>query len=448
MTLTIATVVQRFKHDVGQTLSPSVIEAVCNKLQLHHRKRILDPTTTVHAFLTQVLHGNVTCAAVPHLAGQTFSASAYCQARARLPLALFENLFDAVSHGLYAERRTTGRWRGHRTWLLDGSSFSMADQPALRKFFGQPGGQKEGCGQPVADILALFHAGTGFLQRVIVSPLRTHDMAHAVDMLPEMDQGDILLADRGLASFAHLALISKAKRHAVFRCHQKQIVNFRPHRRHKSSSRDQAGLPTSRWLKRLGKHDQLVEYVKPKTKPVWMSGEEYAKLPETVVVRELRFTIKTPHCRSKSITIVTTLLDPNRYPAKAIAALYRQRWEIETNLRHLKTTMKMEILHCHTVEGVKKEVQVFALVYNLVRLVMLKASRRQKVLPSRISFIDALRWLRSAPPDSPLPTLVINPDRPDRAEPRVVKRRPKEYDRMTKPREQLRKALVLQRRVS
>jgi Transposase DDE domain len=439
MAATIAQVVARFKKDVGDALSPKVIQAVCDDLEHSYRHRLLDPVNTVNAFLVQILHGNVACTAVPRLTRQNFTGSAYCKARGRLPLALFENLFDCVSHGLYSEKQTTGLWFGHCVWTLDGSSFSMSDEPELQKYFGQPSGQKPGCGFPVAHVLALFHAGAGFLQRTILAPMRTHDMANAARMIPEMDDDDILLADRAFASFAHLAMIFGAKRHAVFRCHQNQIVNFQPHRKHRTSSKDPAGLPTSRWLKRLGKHDQLVEYVK-QPKPDWMTDEEFAALPETVVIRELRVKIKVD-CRVKTITLVTTLLDPVRYPAKAIAALYGQRWEIETNLKHLKTTMRMEVLHCRTVVGVKKEIAMFALAYNLVRLVMLEASRRQKVLLSRISFIDALRWLRSATPNTSLGKLVINPYRPGRIEPRAIKRRPKEYDRLNKPRKELRKII-------
>jgi len=443
MALTIANVVARFKNDVGKALSPAVIQAVCEDLGHEYRRRILDPVHTVHAFLTQVLHGNVACAALPHLLGRDFSASAYCRARGRLPTALFERLFDCVSYGLYDERQATGRWHGHRVWTIDGSSFSMADEAELQDYFGQPGAQKTGCGFPVAHLLALFHAGAGFLQRTILAPLRTHDMANAARMLPELDEGDVLVADRGFASFAHLALISQGKRHAVFRCHQKQIVNFRPHRKHKTSPDDPPGLPTSRWLKRLGKRDQLVEYVKQQ-KPEWMSQEEFDGLPQTVVVRELRVKIRVD-CRVKTITIVTTLLDPERYPARDIAELYRQRWQIELNFRHLKTTMKMEVLHCKTIAGIQKEVAMFGLAYNLVRLVMLEASRRQKTLLARISFIDALRWLRSATPQTPLSNLVVNPHRPDRLEPRAIKRRPKEYTRLTKPRRLLRKSIRKQR---
>jgi hypothetical protein len=440
MALTISQVVGRFKTDVGAALSANVILGICDDLDIVHRNRILDPVTTVHSFLAQVLHGNIACTAVADLVKQQFSASAYCQARSRLPLALFDKLFDCVNAGLADERKTTGTWRGHRTWLLDGSSFSMADETVLQKFFGQPGNQKPGCGFPVAHLLALFHAGAGFLQRTVIAPMRTHDMADASKMIPELDEGDVLVADRGFASYVHLALILQGKRHAVFRCHQKQIVDFRIYRKHRTSNKGPAGLPTSRWLKRLGKRDQLVEYQKPKSKPEWISAEELAALPETIIVRELRFTI-TNHGRTKTVTIVTTLLDSTKYPKDAIAQLYGMRWQVETNLGYLKTTMGMEILRCRTVDGVKKEVAMFALVYNLVRLAMLEASRRQNVLLSRISFIDALRWLQTATPETPLRKLVVNPTRPHRVEPRAIKRRPKEYDRLNKPRKELQQRL-------
>lgn len=437
----VARIVADFKADVGRALSAQTIEDLCDNLGHGYRHRLLDPVTTVHAFLTQVLHGNTACAHLPHLTGQRFSASGYGKARARLPLDLFERLFDRVTDGLHSERQAASRWRGHRTWHLDGSSFSMADRPELQAAFGQPGNQAKGCGFPVAHILALFHATTGFLQRVIPSPLRTHDLANADAMPPELHAGDLLVADRGFASFAHLALLSQRNLHAVFRCHQRQIVSFRPGRHHKTSPNGPKGLPTSRWVKRLGSHDQLVDDIKPAQKPDWMNQDDYDALPATLRVRELRVKIQRPGCRTTTLTLVTTLLDPERYPAKALAELYRRRWGIETNLRHLKTTMNMEVLRCHTVDGVLKELAMFALVYNLVRLVMVEAARRQKVLVDQISFIDALRWLRTAQPGTPLPKLVVLPHRPNRHEPRVVKRRPKAYPRMTQPRAQLRKAL-------
>ena len=442
MALTIPQIVGQFKTDVAKALSPETIEKVCNYLGYVCRERILNPVVTVHAFLIQILHGNTACTAVSRLIGVAFTAGAFCTARKRLPIALFEELLQHVCDGLFPELETTGRWRGHRTWSLDGSSFSMSDTPALAGHFGYPPGQAKGCGFPVAHMLALFHAGTGLLLRVVAAPLRTHDLRHTAAMHPELTEGDILLADRGFTSYGHLAMLLLRQIHPVFRCHQKQIVSFRVGRKHTRQKEARKGLPRSRYVRRLGRRDQIVEYSKPLDKPAWMDADTWARLPATLLVRELRFRTPDPGCRTRIITLVTTLLDPDAYPATELAQLYLSRWQIEVNFRHLKTTMGMEILHCQSVAGVLKELQMFAIVYNLVRLVMLEASRRQKVPLERISFIDALRWLRAAKADTILSPLVVNPLRPNRLEPRVIKRRMKEYDLMKKPRSELRNQLL------
>jgi len=443
MALTIHEVLRQFKADVAKAIAAETIMKICGYLNYGCRDRVLGPVTTVHVFLLQILHGNTACTALSRLAGVPFTAAAYCLARQRLPLELFQDLLERVCDALFPEVQTTGRWRGHRTWMTDGSSFSMPDTAVLQAEFGQPGVQAKGCGFPVAHMLALFHAGTGLLLRVIVSPLRTHDMRHAATMHPELDQGDILIADRGFASFAHLALLSLRKIHGLFRCHQKQIVSFRVGRKHTKPRKAQKGLPRSRYIRWFGHWDQLVEYHKPTHKPNWIEKAVYAGLPDTLLVRELRFLTPQRGYRTRVITLVTTLLDPIAYPAEALAELYLGRWQIEVNLRHLKTTMGLEVLHCKTVAGVLKELYMFAITYNLVRLVMLEASRRQKVPLERISFIDALRWLRDADLDTELTALVINPARPHRyIEPRVLKRRMKEYTLMRKPRDVLRNALL------
>ena len=204
------------------------------------------------------------------------------------------------------------------------------------------------------------------------------------------------------------------------------------------------GKPRSRWLRALGENDQVVEWLKPtrKYKPNWMTDEQFAALPESVVVRELRYTIHEKGFRAKEITLVTTLIDAEAYSFEALADLYRQRWETETNFGHLKTTMKLDVLKCKTVDGVLKELQVFALIYNMVRQVMLLAATHQKVDVRRISVIDAMRWLQTAQPGDALPELVVNPHRPNRLEPRVKKRRPKGYPLMRKPRRELKKDLA------
>ena len=186
----------------------------------------------------------------------------------------------------------------------------------------------------------------------------------------------------------------------------------------------------------------MVEWFKPVECPEWMTAEQFAALPAKLVLRELRYRVVQPGFRSREITLVTTLRDAARYGATALAKLYRLRWRVETNLSHLKRTMKMDVLRCETVPGVMKELTMFALVYNLVRVVMWEAARRQEVDVDRISFVDALRWLCSDEAGEPLPKLIVNPLRPDRIEPRVRKRRPKEYPLMNKPREKLRKELL------
>ena len=442
MALTIPEIVRQFKADVAQAISAETIIKICGYLKYVCRDRALGPVTTVHVFLLQILHGNTACTALSRLAGVPFTAAAYCKARQRLPLALFEDLLERVCDALFPEVHTTGRWRGHRTWTLDGSSFSMPDTPALRAYFGQPSAQAKGCGFPVAHMLALFHAGTGLLLRVLASPMCTHDMRHAATMHAELSEGDILIADRGFASFAHLSLLFVRKMHGVFRCHQKQIVSFRVGRKHTRPSKPRKGLPRSRYVRRLGRQDQLVEYRKPPRKPRWMEKAAYAALPPTLLVRELRFVTPQRGCRTRVITLVTTLLDPVAYPAAALAELYLGRWQIEINFRHLKTTMGLEILHCRSVAGVLKEMYMFAIAYNLVRLVMLEAARHQEVPVDRISFIDALRWLTETRAGGTLGKLVVNRERAGRAEPRVRKRRPKSFPLMTRPRGELRAGLL------
>jgi hypothetical protein len=265
-------------------------------------------------------------------------------------------------------------------------------------------------------------------------------MTQVARLHPRLSAGDIVVGDRGFCSYAHLALLSKAHLHAVFRVHQRQIVSFHPHRPCTADVRV-AGIPTSRWLRRLGHCDQLVEWRKPDARPKWMASEDYAALPEKLVVREIKWRIRRADRRVREVTLLTTLLDAERYPADEIARLYELRWQVEVDLRDLKGTLGLEVLKSKKVATIQKEVLVFVLVHNLVRLVMIKAAHRQRVKPHRISFIDALRWLQPAKPFVPLPELIVNPPRANRIEPRCVKRRPKTYTFMTRPRQELRKRL-------
>jgi hypothetical protein len=441
----INTALDRLRQDLSPYLGEAAVAEICK--QLGHRWRrdaVLSPFTIILWFVLQVLQGNTALTHITLKARRAFTESAYCQARARLPLAVFRAVLQWVTRALVPRTEVEGRWRGHRTFLVDGSSFSMPDTPELQRHFGQPGGQAPGCGFPVAKILALFHAGTGLLLEVIAAPLRTHEMGQVDGVHPTLQPNDVLVGDRGLCSFGHLALLLGRGVYAVFRIHQKQIVDFTPGRPH-AGPRDKnapAGRPRSRWLRTHGAFDQVVEWFKPLDPPAWMSAEQFARLPETITVRELRYEIRQRGFRTHSVTLVTTLLEAEVYPLEALAALYGTRWRVEQYLRDLKQSMKMDVLRCKTVDGVLKEFMVYAIVYNLVRLVMGQAARRQRVAVDRISFLDALRWLLEAQPGEPMPRLVVNPCRPGRLEPRVRKRRPKQFPVMKKPRRELRKALL------
>lgn len=383
---------RRIQKEIAQLLEPAAINAVCKETGYRFRQRVLDPVTTIHLFIIQILNGNFAIARLKDFTDRVFSDAAYCKARMRLPLAILQSLLRRVGAALQPTMDEHGRWHGHRTWHTDGSGFSMPDTPELQKHFGQPSNQKPGCGFPVAHLLTLFHAGTGFLLQTLAAPLRTHDMKHVAQLHPELQAGDVLIGDRAFCSFAHFALLLARKLHGVFRAHQKLHVDFRPGRAYNGpgTGRRVKGLPCSRWLKRLGVRDQLVEYFKPKNCPDWMTPAEVEALPASLVLRELRYRVEQRGCRTKQVTLVTTLLAADVYPAQDLAELYGQRWQIETNLRHLKQTMKMDVLHCTTVDGILKELTMFALVYNLVRAVMHAAAVRQDLPVERISFADAL----------------------------------------------------------
>lgn len=440
----LASALREIRDDLAERLEPLALRDLCKAQGCGWRDRVLDPVTTIHLFVLQILHRNTACAHLPHLAGLDFTASAYCQARSRLPLAVLRALLRRVVAACEPLADTVGLWRGHRAWLVDGTGVSMPDTPDLQRAFGQPTNQAAGCGFPVARVLALFHAGTGLLQQILIAPLCSHEMSRVALLHPELRADDVLVGDRAFGTFAHLALLAGRGPHGVFRMVQRRVVDFTPDRPDppRWSTPKLTGRSRSRWVRALGLTDQVVEWNKPYVRPAWMEAEEYASLPVALALRECRYRVARPGFRVRTITPVTTLLDADAYPAGELAALYFRRWEVETDLAHLKTTLGMDVLHCRTEAGVLKELTTYAIVYNLARVVMLEASRRQGVPLARISFVDALRWLSSSSTGTTLPDLVVNPHRPGRAEPRCKKRRAKKHPYMIQPRSVLRKRLV------
>lgn len=437
-------VVAQFKQDWTKQLEPHAIAAACRQEGLAWNHSTLTPVVTIGLFFLQILNGNTACEHVPRLAGMMVTAAAYCRARQRVAASVLKRLLTQCVDQLQHQVFDDARWLGHRVFHLDGSSFSMPDTPELQAHFGQHGAQQKGCGFPTAHWLVMLHASSGMIANMLSGPLRTHDMSGAVDLHEDLRENDLLVADRGFCSYAHLALLLGRKVHGLLRIHQRVIVDFTPRRAHKSRGRKSSpsGLPSSEWIKSLGEFDQIVRWFKPKQKPSWMTATQYASLPDSLELRESRFQVNRRGFRTRKITLVTTLLDAERYPLDELASQYARRWEIETNIGHLKTTMKMDVLKCKSVEGVLRELYMFAIVYNLVRQVMVCAAARQEVDVRRISFIDAVRWLQTAKPGDELPTLVERPLRPNRVEPRVRKRRPKSHPLMTKPRAVLKKDLM------
>lgn len=456
----IARALTRIKEDLEPFVSEESVLAACVGAGHTWRERKLGPVRTLHLFVLQVLSFNTAMTHLRHLAGEAAAAAkapAYCRARMRLPLAALQALLRQSSQAMGATATATAsgsssssssndghrgaRWCGLRALLVDGSGAIAPDTPDSQKAFGQSSGCKAGCGFPLPKLLGLFDAFTGLVVELLTVPLYTHEQSKVWLLHPLLGPGDVLVGDRGFCSFAHLAMLLARGTQGLFRVHQKQIVDFRPHR--KAGGK---GRPKSRFVRRLGKWDQVVQWLRPAGKPAWMSPQQYAALPATLLVRELRYRLPRRGQRTVCVTVATTLLDPTRYPREKVVALYGVRWTVETHFAELKTTLRMRKVKSKTAEGVRKELVVYALVYNLVHAVMLNAARRQGTTPDRISFVDAVRWLLVAEPGEPLADLVVNPRRPDRHEPRVIKDLQDTYRKMTLPRQQLRRRLDLAKR--
>lgn len=429
---------QHSNFDVLAQLDEPLIDQLAHEQGHHWRQGKLSPARTIHFFAWQVLMGNVSGGAVRHHANAAFSESAYCQARQRLPQTLLHELSQrtaqaALSHTRHGRKATD--WHGHRVFRIDGSSATLSDAKAVRDHFGCSKKQRPGCGYPTAHLLVLTGpAGIG--SEVIASPLRSGDMTHAAAMHTHLQAGDVLLGDEHFGGWAHLQQLIDQQLHGVFPAHHARTIGWGKQAEHGNSRR---------FVKTLGYHDQLVEYRKPAQRPPWMSKQAFAKTPPWITVREIKREVKIGG-RRREIIVVTTLLDAKKYPPKQVVKLLADRWLIETQLRSLKTTMGMETLRCQSVDGVQKELLIYLIVYNLVRLLMLQAALRQHSDPNRISFADALAKLRWG--DLLLAVeLKIVPERPGRIEPRVVKRRRKPYARMCKPRWLLRELIKNSRKV-
>jgi hypothetical protein len=353
--------------------------------------------------------------ALRHVSGIAMQAGSYCAARTRLPLELFARLFDALSQvaGLAPENPAAALLNGRRVLLADGTSFSMPDTPQLRQYFGYPAGQREGCGFPVGKLLGVIDAASGAVVTALACPLFTHEARQMLSLHPLLRRSDVLVADRAFCSYAQIALLLRHGVDVVVRLHQRRPTRF-------------AG-------------DSVETWTKPAIPPRWMSDALWQSLPQTLAVRVVRYTVNRRGCRTRVVSVATTLLDPVAYPPQTLRRLYGHRWQIETCFNQLKTGARMNTLKSQSVQGVIKELIIYLIVWNLVRLTMLKFAERAGVNPWRVSCIDTQRLLcvLLQGPRPKAVKLLINPHRPDRWEPRKIKRRLKEYDLLKEPRQRL-----------
>jgi len=406
------------------------------------------PALTLWAFLCQCASAAKTCSTAVARAlawrlglGQppcSVNTGAYCKARAKLPEPFLRELCTTLGGRLEDQSPEDWRWRGRRVQVIDGTVCSAADTDENQAAYPQRENLPGGVGFPLLRIVALFSLATGACLDAVFGPYAGRgagETSLARLLLARLAAGDLLLGDRVFATYWLIAGVLQRQADAVFRLHA--------HRKRDGSSR------SSRLERSLGRDDNLVTWARPR-RPDWMDEPSYDAMPERLRVRILWRRLQVPGFRTREVEIVTTLLDAEAYPAAEVVALYRRRWAAALDLRALKQGMKMEHLWCKTPAMLRKEVWGHLLAYNLVRAAQARAARACGALPRRLSFAQARELLEQmgvllAFAGGAFRAGVVRAleqalgscrlaDRPDRVEPRVVKRRPKPYPRMQEPR--------------
>ena len=366
--------------------------------------------------------------------------AAYCRARDALATEGLQRAVEHTAQALDASVSDQHLWLGRQVHVVDGTGIALPDTEATQDAYPQPSEQKPGCGFPVLRLVAFMSLATGAVSRYGIGTLHDHEQRLFQALRTHLKRGEVVLGDRNFGTFATLVLLTRQGVDGVFRRHQARG----------------AGAKT---LKPLGKDDHLVHwsFISRKQHPVWLDAS--VRLPSTFIVREVSFQVTQPGCRTQAVTLVTTLLDAKRYPAWALAELYFRRWRMELWLRDIKITMAMDRLRTQTPARVRAELAMFLVGYNLIRTVMFDAAKVGEVRLEQVSFKSALMrfglWcagLRHSTRimawrlgyQAMLKDLArdLNPDRPGRYEPRVVKRRPKPFPRMQQPRQVLRQQLL------
>jgi putative transposase len=410
---------------------------------------IYTPAITVWVFLSQCLSADHSCRdAVARLIAWRLTrglrrcsaeTGAYCAAREHLPEEVGSRLMRETGHEVDADAPADWLWLGHRVLDVDGSTITMPDTEANQDEYPQVASQKRGCGFPIARIVVVFSLAVGTVLDAAIGKYhgkKTGENSLFRTLHDILQMGDVVLADRYFSGWFDLALLQVRGVHSVIRKHQLRATDFRTGRR-------------------LGPNDHLVCWNKP-PRPEWMSQEQYDLLPERLSLREVRVRVRQKGFRTRTLVVVTTLLDPEKYAAHQIADLYRRRWQAELNLRSLKIVLQMDHLRCHTPHRVRNEFFMHLVGYNLIRRLMAVAAFAAGVEPWTVSFKGALQTMNNLLPllstristedwcqalIEAIATHVVG-NRPDRFEPRVKKRRPKKYKFMREPRENYKRRMA------
>jgi hypothetical protein len=434
-------------------LSEEIVADAVEAIDVYWMDRIYSPLVTLWVFLGQVLSQDHSCrSAVARLIAHRVSrgqrpcsseTGAYCQARKRLPESLFSEVARRTGRALDGQVAPEWLWKKRRVYAFDGSTVVMPDTPANQRAYPQLYNQQPGAGFPIARIAAVFSLSCGAVLDLAIrrySGKGQSELGMLRCLWDVFRPGDVMIADRYMCAWTEMVMLKERGVDTVVRLHVMRKADFRRG-------------------KRLSQDDHIVEWPKPQ-KPRSIDTKTYNTLPEFLMVRECRVHVEQPGFRSKTIIVATTLLDAE-ITKTDIAQLYRARWNAELDLRSLKITMQMDMLRCKSPELVRKEIWTHILAYNLIRTIMAQAAIRYDVEPRSISFKGAIQTLEAFQPlvailgernstvrrqlyEDILAAIVVHrvANRPDRIEPRRLKRRPKKYEWLRKSRHDAKRDII------
>jgi hypothetical protein len=427
---------EKYQNSIGlpfaEVLPEAEIQSVLNEQGIQYRRVLYTPMVVLWSWLSQVLDADgslsdavkrvVTWMSLSGLAVPSADTGGYSKARKRLPESIFPPLLRRVAQMLQGQVSPEHRWCGRSVKAFDATTVLMSDTESNQAEYPQHSNQKTGCGFLMLKLHVWFCVTTGAVLEVAMAPFRVSEWRLARQLYQTLCPEDVVVADSVYGTYVDLAWVALRGADAVFRKHHQRRCDFRRG-------------------KKLGIGDHIVRWQRPKACPKALSPEEFEALPQSIEVREVYLSIQTPGFRPTNFVVVTTLTDPKRYPKAKLAELYRLRWQAgEVNLRHLKTTLSMEMIAAKTPAMVTKSIWVHLLSYNLLRTLMWEAVADTEVGALQLSLQGTRQQfnhfrtelLHLSPSQRPqgyqaLLTAVQKltiPCRPNRSEPRVVKRRP------------------------